>query len=191
VRDVAPGWEDRWRDFHRPVRVGPLWIGPPWEQVEPGTVAVVIDPGRAFGTGAHATTRLCLELLLERPRTSLADLGCGSGVLAVAAAKLGFSPVVALDHDTAATEAARANAARNGVAIDVGTADVLAGPLPAAELVCANLETGLVEPLAARLRGPWLIASGYPASARVEPEGWARRRRLEAGGWAAELFERP
>lgn len=151
---------------------------------------MIIDPGRAFGTGAHATTRLCLELLLGRPRASLADLGCGSGVLAVAAAKLGFRPVLALDHDDAATEAARANAARNGVTIGVATADVLAAPLPATELACANLESGLVEQLAPRLPGRWLIASGYRASGCPQLEGWRRRERLEADGWAAELFER-
>ncbi|MDQ3867651.1 MAG: 50S ribosomal protein L11 methyltransferase, partial [Actinomycetota bacterium] len=60
---IAAGWEGAWRRFHRPVRVGPLWIGPPWEGADEGALAVVIDPGRAFGTGAHPTTRLCLELL--------------------------------------------------------------------------------------------------------------------------------
>ena len=90
--EVEAGWEDRWREFHRPVRVGPLWIGPPWETAPGDALAVVIDPGRAFGTGAHPTTRLCLELLLDLPRTSLLDVGCGSGVLSIAAARLGFGP---------------------------------------------------------------------------------------------------
>src|SRR5437016_3537985 len=79
---VENGWEDRWRDFHRPIRIGPLWVGPPWEEAPPGAVAVWIDPGRAFGTGAHPTTRLCLELLLDVRRGSLLDVGCGSGVIA-------------------------------------------------------------------------------------------------------------
>ena len=91
--DVEEGWEDRWRAFHRPVRIGPLWVGPPWEQPDADAIPVVIDPGRAFGTGAHATTRLCLELLLDVPGGSLLDVGCGSGVLSIAAAKLGFGPV--------------------------------------------------------------------------------------------------
>ena len=62
VEPVEDGWEHRWREFHRPVRVGPFWIGPPWEQPPRDVVPVVIDPGRAFGTGAHPTTRLCVEL---------------------------------------------------------------------------------------------------------------------------------
>ena len=128
--EVAPGWEDEWRRFHRPVRVGPLWIGPPWEQPDADAVAVVIDPGRAFGTGAHATTRLCLELLVGLEPTGLVDVGCGSGVLAVAAAKLRFAPVIALDDDETAVETARENAAANGVDLDVRLADALVAPLP-------------------------------------------------------------
>ena len=85
--DVEAGWEERWRTFHRPVTVGPLWVGPPWEEPAAGLLPVVIDPARAFGTGAHATTRLCLELLVDLPRGSLLDVGCGSGVLAIAGAQ--------------------------------------------------------------------------------------------------------
>ena len=78
VTAVDDGWEDRWREFHQPARIGPLWIGPPWETQPTDAIAVVIDPGRAFGTGAHASTRLCLELLLGEARGSLLDVGCGS-----------------------------------------------------------------------------------------------------------------
>ncbi len=99
VEDVRDGWEDEWRAFHHGVTVGRLWVGPPWEEAPAGTIPVVVDPGRAFGTGAHPTTRLCLELLQEIEPTSLVDVGCGSGVLSIAAAKLGFSPVFALDLD--------------------------------------------------------------------------------------------
>jgi len=188
--DVAPGWEGAWRAFHRPVRVGPLWVGPPWEEPDAGAIAVVIDPGQAFGTGAHATTRLCLELLLEQERTSVADLGCGSGVLGIAAAKLGFAPVIALDDDDAAVAAACANAKANGVELGVRRGDVLAGPLPAAELALVNLERGLVERVLVRSPARRAIASGYLAGERVSPDGWVRRAGRERDGWVAELFER-
>ena len=85
VETVPDGWESEWMRFHRPVEVGSLWIGPPWEEPTPGLVPVVIDPGLAFGTGAHPTTRLCLELIQPLERSSLIDIGSGSGVLAIAA----------------------------------------------------------------------------------------------------------
>jgi ribosomal protein L11 methyltransferase len=121
VEDVADGWEDAWRGFHHGVQVGRIWVGPPWEAPPADALAVVIDPGRAFGTGAHATTRLCLELLQGVEPTSLLDVGCGSGVLSVAAAKLGFAPVTAVDIDEVALEVTRANAAANDVEVDVAT----------------------------------------------------------------------
>jgi ribosomal protein L11 methyltransferase len=159
---VASGWEDEWRRFHRPVRVGRLWIGPPWESPDPDALAVVVDPGQAFGTGAHATTRLCLEFLLELKPGSLVDVGCGSGVLAVSAAKLRFSPVVALDDDPAAVEAALANAAANGVeaGVDVRLADALADPLPDVRVAVANIARAPVERVAERFGGEVVIASG-------------------------------
>ena len=117
VAPVQPGWEDGWRAFHRPVRAGGLWIGPPWEQPDPGEPAVVIDPGRAFGTGAHPTTRLCVELLARCERGSLLDVGCGSGVLSIAAARLGYGPIQAVDNDPVAVETTIANAEVNGVVL--------------------------------------------------------------------------
>ena len=144
--------EDRWREFHRPVRVGPLWIGPPWETAPGDALAVVIDPGRAFGTGAHPTTRLCLELLLDLPRTSLLDVGCGSGVLSIAAAQLGFGPVVGVDIEAPSIEATLANAEVNGVAVEARVVDALADPLPEAELVVANIALAAVTALGGRVR---------------------------------------
>ena len=186
---VARGWEDRWRRFHRPVRVGPLWVGPPWESPAADAVPVVIDPGRAFGTGAHPSTRLSLELLLACERGSLLDLGCGSGVVAIAGAKLGFAPVTALDADAAAVAAARANAAVNRASVDVHAGDVLVVPLPRAEVAVANIEFGIVERVVERACARIVITSGYLASQVPEPRKWRRRERREADGWAADLFE--
>ena len=121
--DVPADWSERWRTFHRPARAGPFWIGPSWEGAPDDAIAIVIDPGLAFGTGAHATTRLCLELLAEVPIGSLLDAGCGSGVLSVGAAKLGFAPVHAVDDDPFAIETARANAAANDVELDAARLD--------------------------------------------------------------------
>jgi ribosomal protein L11 methyltransferase len=190
ARDVAAGWADAWKSFHRPVRIGPLWIGPPWETPDPGAMAVIVDPGRAFGTGAHPTTRLCLQLLLEQSRSSVIDVGTGSGVLAIAAAKLGFDPVVGLDLDEAAVESALANAAANGVSVDMRCADVFADPLPPADLAVANISLEDVERLGARLRSRRLIVSGYLASARPALPGWSGLDRRETGGWAADLVAR-
>lgn len=188
--DVEPCWEDRWRDFHRPVRIGELWVGPPWETAPADAVAVVIDPGRAFGTGAHATTRLCLELVLAQERGSLLDVGCGSGVLAIAAAKLGFAPVTALDDDPVAVEVAAENAVLNGARIDVRLADATATPLPAADLVVANIALAPLRALAGRLDCARAITSGYLETDELALPGFRRLRRLAAEGWAADLHER-
>jgi ribosomal protein L11 methyltransferase len=188
--EVVAGWEDAWRRFHHPVRVGPLWIGPSWEAPDEDAITIVVDPGRAFGTGAHATTRLCLELLVELEPTSLVDVGCGSGVLAVAAAKLGFAPVIALDHDEAAVEAACANAAANGVEVDVRLADVAGDALPYAVAAVANIARDPVERFAERFEGRRVVASGYLVEERPAPAGWRVARRRTADGWAADLLVR-
>lgn len=185
--DVAPGWEDAWRAFHRSVRIGPLWIGPPWEEPDAGALAVVIDPGRAFGTGAHPTTRLCLELLLELEPGPLLDLGCGSGVLSVAAAKLGFAPVIALDRDEVAVEVTAENARVNGVTVEARGADALADPLPEAAVAVANIELPAVEALAPRVRAAAFVTSGYLDSTLPSLPGWEHARRVVADGWAADL----
>ncbi len=172
------------------MRIGPLWVGPPWETPPADALAVVIDPGRAFGTGAHATTRLCLELLLGEEPGSLLDVGCGSGVLAVAAARLGFAPVVAVDIDPVAVEAAQENAARNGVAVEARVLDALADPLPEASLAVANITLRPVEAVGSRLRSQRLITSGYLAAEEPELRGWRRVERRKLGEWAADLYER-
>lgn len=188
ARDVPPGWEDAWKRFHRPARVGRLWVGPPWEEPDTDSLAVVIDPGGAFGTGAHPTTRLCLELLLELEPSSFVDLGCGSGVLAIAAAKLGFEPVHALDAEGAAVSAAEQNAAANGVVVHALQADVLNDALPDAAVAAANVTRMLVEGVSGRLGATTLVASGYVSSERPDLAGWRHAVRKEREGWAADLF---
>jgi len=168
----------------QPVRVGRFWVGPPW--CEPEQPAVVIDPGRAFGTGAHGSTRAALELLQTLEPAAALDLGCGSGVLSIAALLLGFGPLQAFDIDPLAVDATGRNAERNGVEVDVARADVLTDPLPPAPLWLANLELHLLEPLLRRPDvPPRVLVSGLLESQTV---GGVRRAVVD--GWAAELVER-
>ena len=184
VDDVAEGWEDGWRAFHHGVRVDRLWVGPPWEEPPADAVAIVIDPGRAFGTGAHATTRLCLELLQDTEPTSLLDVGCGSGVLSVAAAKLDFAPVYAVDIHEVALETTRANAAANGVSVDVGT------ELQRAGLAVMNNALDVVERMLPELPVERAITSGYLERDEPQAGGWHVVTRRVHDGWAADLLER-
>jgi len=198
--EIADDWAERWRSFHRPlVLPGRLRVRPPWEPPGPEPVEVEIDPGRAFGTGSHATTRLCLELLLELPaRGSLLDAGCGSGVLAIAAARLGFSPVLAVDNDRAAIEATGSNAAANGIALEARRLDLRREELPEAKTVVANLLTPLLLECADRLaRAPRaLIVAGLledeaeDVAGAFEARGLAERRRRSRDGWSAVLLTR-
>jgi ribosomal protein L11 methyltransferase len=188
--DVEPGWEERWREFHRPVRVGPFWIGPPWETPAPGAIALVIDPGRAFGTGAHATTRLCVELVAELEPGSLLDVGTGSGVVAIAAAKLGFSPLLALDVDPAAVEAAERNARVNAVTLEAREADATTAVLPSVDVAVANISHALVETILPRLDARVVVTAGYLERDEPRSSGYERRERRVLEGWAADVFER-
>jgi ribosomal protein L11 methyltransferase len=199
--EVPDDWRERWKRFHVPVLIGGrIYVRPPWDEapIRPGVIDVAIDPGQAFGTGSHATTRMCLELLLGlEPRGSFADLGCGSGVLAIAAAKLGFSPVVAVDSDRGAVAATTGNARDNGVVFDrVERVNLRADPPPPADVIGANLMRPLLlrvaELMAKRPRA--LILSGL-----LEHEGdevaaafapLEERRRLTAQGWCALLLAR-
>jgi ribosomal protein L11 methyltransferase len=189
--EVPSDWQDRWRRFHRPVRAGPFWVGPSWEGAPEDSIAIVIDPGLAFGTGAHATTRLCLELLATIEPGSALDAGCGSGVLAVGAAKLGCRPVYALDDDPFAVEVTCANAVRNDVIVEARCADVLHVELPPTDIVVANIARPSVESLGRRVRSNVLITSGYLPDDRVEVPAFRHVERRVLDGWAADRFSRP
>ena len=203
--EVRDDWEERWRAFHRPLVLqgGRLSVRPPWEAALGSEIELVIDPGQAFGTGAHATTRLCLELMLGLDGSgSLLDLGCGSGVLAIAAARLGWAPVTAVDFDPVAVEAAAANARVNGVSIEVRRHDLRVDPVAVAPTVAANLLRPLLLAWADRLSGASdlparVIASGLLvgeadeiAGAFSAAAGLVESARRISGEWAALLLER-
>jgi ribosomal protein L11 methyltransferase len=210
--ELADDWSERWKQFHVPLVLGDrLVVRPPWEPASTAAIDIVVDPAQAFGTGAHPTTRLCLELLLElepesplpafgapsaQPRGPLLDLGCGSGVLAIVAAKLGFGPVAAVDHDPLSVEATRTNAAVNGVQLEARRVDLRHDPIPTAPTVLANLLRPLLLDYANRLQEPptTLIASGL---LRAEADEFAtafvlhglhEQARRERGDWAALLL---
>jgi len=183
---VDPGWERAWHDHLQRVTVGKLTIRPPWLPGEPDDL--VIDPGLTFGLAAHPTTRLCLGLLQALPRGPLADWGCGSGVLAIAAARLGFAPVRAIEIDPAAVDIARANAAANDVSIDVTRGDVRLNA-PHAPTVIANLTLPVLGALELAQVPDTLIASGVLAGQVLDLPGLAERERREAYGWAAIVLE--
>ncbi|GIX31487.1 MAG: ribosomal protein L11 methyltransferase [Porticoccaceae bacterium] len=191
-------WERVWLDRFGPIRCGRrLWVLPDGREApEPAAVAMRLDPGLAFGTGDHPTTRLCLEWLDRHPPEGLqvVDYGCGSGILAIAALLLGARRALGVDHDPQALWASRANAARNGLGED---RLVLAAPqaLPAlrAELVLANILAAPLIDLAERLTDlllpeGWLVLSGFtPAQADAVARAFPRVafRRLEVrDGWA-------
>jgi ribosomal protein L11 methyltransferase len=155
--EVPDDWADRWQDFHKPLLVGErLWLRPSWERPREGAIDVVVDPGRAFGTGAHPTTRLCLELLLEladagRAGGPLTDLGSGSGILAIAAAKLGWDPVSGYDHEPAAIEAATANAAANDATATFECRNLRESLPQLAPTAVANLTAPVIKAVASQL----------------------------------------
>jgi ribosomal protein L11 methyltransferase len=211
--DVPEGWERRWHEHLQPVEVASggrrLRVRPPWEPAggEQDVLEIVIDPGELFGAGTHATTQLCLELLLElRPSGGLCDWGAGSGILAIAAARLGFAPVEAVELAESGPDAIRRNAAANGVAVRAVRADLTASPPPSAPTVTANLTLDVLHTIAARLTPPTspastggrpperLIASGVLADRAGEvAEAFSRHGLVEAerrvqADWAAVLL---
>jgi ribosomal protein L11 methyltransferase len=204
---VPDDWADRWADFHRPIEVaGRIGVRPSWWEPREGLIDVVVDPGRAFGTGGHPTTRLSLALLIEfaedgAARGPLADWGTGSGVLAIAAAKLGFSPVIGCDREEASLETARANAEANEVELALQRIDVREEPPPVRPTVIANLTGNLLEDCANHLGQAGQLPETLICSGMLESEidrvaaaftevGLRDSRRAVEGEWGALLLRR-
>jgi ribosomal protein L11 methyltransferase len=204
---VPDDWADRWADFHRPIEVaGRVAVRPSWWDPKDGLIDVVVDPGRAFGTGGHPTTRLSLGLLIELEEAGeasgpIADWGTGSGVLGIAAAKLGWSPVTGCDRELPSLETARANAAENGVEMAIERVDVRESAPPAAPTVVANLTGNLLRDCAAHMSAAeadprLLVCSGMLVSeidevaAAFAEVGLAESARREDHGWGGLLLRR-
>ncbi|MBI3826787.1 MAG: 50S ribosomal protein L11 methyltransferase [Candidatus Rokubacteria bacterium] len=199
VQPLADGnWAEAWREHFRPVPAGRgLIVAPPWEVPPPGErLVILIDPGRAFGTGHHGSTAGCLAALedaLERARpTSALDIGTGSGILAIAAARLGVARVVAIDEDPDAVAAAAANAALNGVADRIACAPGHAARLDVAPapLVLANLLAAAHRHLAGAYRRYVAPAGTLVLGGILEPEADAVRAALAAHGFSAGRVHR-
>jgi ribosomal protein L11 methyltransferase len=204
---VPDDWADRWADFHRPIEVaGRIGVRPSWWDPQAGLIDVVVDPGRAFGTGGHPTTRLSLALLIELEEAGeasgpIADWGTGSGVLAIAAAKLGWSPVIGCDREEASLETAGANAEANGVALAIERVDVREGPPPVLPTVVANLTANLLRDCAGHLAEGDRIPERLVCSGMLETEldgvadafagaGLREAERRSEAEWAALLLRR-
>lgn len=202
-------WLDRWREYYRPVRVGRrLLVKPSWEAPEPeeGLLVIEMDPGLAFGCGTHPTTAMCMTLLEEAVGggETVLDVGTGSGILAVAAARLGAAGVLAVDSDPVAVRVARENVEINGLAgvVEVREGDLLAGVGSPADVIVANIVADVIIrllPAATGLlkAGGRLIASGVISGRRQEVAGALAAAGLETmkalseGEWAAFLAVKP
>lgn len=160
VRREPPGWETAWQRFHKPHVIGRLYVRPPWYPARDDLLDIAVEAGLAFGTGGHASTRQCLELIQTLAPGSLLDLGSGSGVVSFAALRLGFAPVTGIEIDPVAAHAAAGNAAMNGLepTFLVGDATDPAYPLPPADVVVANIALRPILRLAER----WVDAAAEP-----------------------------
>lgn len=208
-------WAHKWKEFYRPLRVGDnLWVSPSWEKPPevPGAVVIVLDPEMAFGTGQHATTRLCLQLverlLTERRRDvktlRILDVGTGSGILAIGAALLGAKNIVGVDNDQISVETAKQNAERNGVS---ASCSFFVGAMPAAakhtgesfDIILANILADPLIEMAPTLHsllaaGGQIVLSGLLTDqadrvlAAYKAEGLALEDHLREEEWSALLL---
>jgi ribosomal protein L11 methyltransferase len=211
---AAQEWSVAWRAFHKALKVGPRsWVHPPWERPQsgPGEVCVVIDPGMAFGTGSHATTSLCLErvdeLLAGRPGASLLDVGTGSGVIALLAAKLGAGRICGTENDPVAIAVSKEGAQLNGlpegrIAWELRDCDQLPPPYDTPyDIVVANILLNTLVELAPQLArkvaaggrlvlAGLLSAQGDEAEAAYAAQGLLPAGRKERDGWVRLELER-
>lgn len=208
---IGEQWRDRWKEFYEKTVWGDatLLLRPTWIEREHDDPKreVVIDPGRAFGTGLHGTTQVCLQALIDLHSSGLAcarviDLGCGSGILSLAAARLfDESQVVAIDVDAEATAATQENVQLNGLdaRIEVHTGDVLALAPEPAQLVVANIRPKVLIPLAPKLFPlvlDKLILSGIldeeleAVDQAYRDAGFGRALRRNCGEWVALIYDR-
>jgi ribosomal protein L11 methyltransferase len=167
---VEENWEENWKQFFKPRRVGNrIVVHPTWESepLQPGDVQIVLDPGQAFGTGDHPTTRMCLELLERHlaPGATVADIGCGSGILSVAAVKLGAVLVFAVDIEPLSVEVAKENAQLNGVEFEaVAGAGLQALPKAPFDVLVSNIISATLISLAREVPvhlvtgGKWIVS---------------------------------
>jgi ribosomal protein L11 methyltransferase len=196
-------WANAWKAFYKPARVGNrLVVTPPWEAPPhlPGDVTIIMDPGMAFGTGSHPTTRLCLAAIEDyvRPGMKVADIGTGSGILAIAAAKLGASHVNACDIDSLAVGIAAKNALANEVTIEVGEQLPSGGYDVVVANILADVIIGMADDLTARLLpSGTLIVSGIidtreaDVSAALQARGLTQKEVRREGEWVAIVLRNP
>ena len=205
-------WAEAWKAHYQPLRIGKsLLIRPRWIDVDerPGEIEIALDPGMAFGTGTHPTTQLCLEALEEviEPGQDVLDLGCGSGILAIAAAKLGANKALALDTDSVAVAAARENAIENGVAqrvmVEQGSLETVLGSARRFDLALVNILARVILEMTEQGLGEMLrpggigVFSGIIDTQAAEVEAGLRRaglqpyRRRQSGDWVVIEAKRP
>ncbi|MEY4881191.1 MAG: hypothetical protein RLZ87_620 [Armatimonadota bacterium] len=204
---VEVDWENEWKKFFKPRRVGSHFVvRPTWESFDalPGDKVIVLDPGQAFGTGDHPTTRMCLEYLEMQvaPSNSVLDLGCGSGILAVGAKMVGAGETLAIDIDPIAVEVAKENITRNNVEVKTAVGDVLELQLESRwDIVVSNIISATLINLAPdaayalRPGGKWIVSgiitqNWSDVKKAAEKSGFTYIEHREEDGWNAGVFEK-